>query len=86
MLPLRPGVLAEAISIASTFLQRQSISLTSFLQCLHLLQLRFPVLILYVINWQRKAEHVYFLSMVEKGGAKAFIVTCILLRIINFLP
>ena len=46
MLPSRSGILAEAISIAFTSLQqRQSISLASFLQCSHLHQSRFPVLI-----------------------------------------
>ena len=36
MLPSSSGVLAEAISIASSSLQqRQSISLASFVQCLH---------------------------------------------------
>ena len=42
----RCGILTEEISIASTSLQqRQSISLTSFLQCRHLYQSRFPILI-----------------------------------------
>ena len=48
MLPLCCMILAELISIASTPIslqQWQSISLTSFLQCPHLHQLRFPSLI-----------------------------------------
>ena len=52
MLSMRSGILAEAISIASTCLQqRQSTSLTLFLQFSHSHQSKFPVLILYVINW-----------------------------------
>ena len=31
-----------------------------------------------------KREYVKFLSMVENGGAKVFIVTCISLRMITF--
>ena len=84
MFPSRSGILVEAISIASTSQQRQSISLASFLQCSHLHQSRYPILILYVINRQLKCEYVRFLSMVENGGARDFIVTCIFLRIITF--
>ena len=57
MFPLCSTVLAEAISIASTSLREiQPISLGSFLQCLHLHQSRFPILIVYVINRQLKRE------------------------------
>ena len=46
MLPSRSGILSEAISIAFTSLQqKQSISLASFLQCPHMHQSRFPILI-----------------------------------------
>ena len=46
MLPSCSRILTEAISIAFTSLQqRQSISLASFLQCTHLHQSRFPILI-----------------------------------------
>ena len=46
MLPSRSGILAKAISIASTCLQqRQSISPASSLQFLHLHKSRFPILI-----------------------------------------
>ena len=51
MLPSRCVILAEAVSIAPISLQqRQSISLASLLQCPHLHQSRFPILILYAIN------------------------------------
>ena len=58
MLPSRSGILAEAISIASTSLQqKQSISPDSFLQCPHLYQSKFSIIILlYVINRQLKRE------------------------------
>ena len=71
-------------SIASTSQQRQSIFLAMFLQCPHMHQARFSILILYVIKRELKRKYVQFLSMVENGGAKDFIVTCILLRIITF--
>ena len=46
MLSSHSKILAEAISIAFASLQqRQSISLASFLQCPHLHQSRFPILI-----------------------------------------
>ena len=46
MIPSRSGILAEAISITFTSLQqRQSVSLASILQCPHLHQWRFPILI-----------------------------------------
>ena len=46
MIPSRSGILAEAISITFTSLQqRQSVSLASILQCPHLHQSRFPILI-----------------------------------------
>ena len=98
--PSRCGILAEAISIASTFLQqRQSISLTSFLQCPHLHQLRFPILIcsksaaeaeicLVSFSWF-SLTHVFFLlslklKQLKDGGVKVFIVACIFFRIITF--
>ena len=46
MLSSRSRILAEAINIAFTALQqRQSICLDSFLQCPHLHQSKFPILI-----------------------------------------
>ena len=46
MLPSHSRILAQAATIVSTFLQqKQSISLASILQCLHLYQSRFPILI-----------------------------------------
>ena len=44
-----------------------------------LYQSRFPILVLYVINQQLKGENVQFLSMVQSGGAKDSIVSCIFL-------
>ena len=84
MLTSHSGILAKAIGIASTSLQqRQPVSLTLFLQCLHLHQLRFPILI-HVQNRQLKHEYVQLLSMVECVAAKDFIVTYFFLRIITF--
>ena len=73
--PFALGFSTEVINIASTSLQqRQSISLASVLQSLHLHQSRFPILILYVINQQLKPEYFSCLSMVENGGAKDFVI------------
>ena len=75
---------SQSNRLASTSLQqRQPISLTLFLQCLHLHQLRFPILI-QVQNRQLKHEYVQLLSIVECVGAKDFIVTYFFVRIITF--
>ena len=59
MLPSHSRILTKVISIASTPLQqRQSISLVLFLQCPHLHQSRFPIL----IHQQLKCEYAKFLS------------------------
>ena len=64
MLPLCCMILAELISIASTPIslqQWQSISLTSFLQCPHLHQLRFSVQVKteMVEKWWNKSLHCH---------------------------
>ena len=139
MLPSRSGILAEAISIASTSLkQRQSTSFALFLQRSYLRNSRpelfckkgcpkpatllkkrpwhkyfpgnfakflrilfftehiqwlllafapiviscFNTLVFYEIYRYLKLGYVQFHSMVENGGAKDFVFTCIFLRII----
>ena len=65
MISSRSGILAEVISIAFTSVQqRQSISLASFLQCSHLHQSRFPILI-----FNKAALEAY----VEKYSPKVFL-------------
>ena len=60
MLSSHSKILAEAISIAFASLQqRQSISLASFLQCPHLHQSRFPILI---CNKSTAEAYVQFFS------------------------
>ena len=68
MLLSQCGILANLISIASTFispLQRKSISVASFLQCLHLHQLWLAILIcswsLVSFSWL-SLPHVFFCS------------------------
>ena len=59
MLPSRSGILAEVVGIGPTSQQqRQSISLALFLQCPHLHQSRFPILILYQMYRQPRREYV----------------------------
>ena len=50
----------------------------------HLHQSRFPILIMYVINWHLRREYVQFLPMAQNGRAKDLIFISIYLRIITF--
>ena len=51
----------------------------------HLPRYRFPILVLYIINLQLRCKcGVKILSMMENGGAKDFIASCIFLGIIAF--
>ena len=102
MLPSHCGILAELISIASTSIslqQRQSVSLASFLQCPHLQQLRFPILICNNIgSWSVNIFCFFSMALIstrfflfrlklkwlKNGRTKVFIVTCIFFRIISF--
>ena len=64
MLPSHSGILADAVSIVSISpQQKQSISLASFLQCPHLHQLRFPILL------SNKSAAIAEVSEVATAGA-----------------
>ena len=67
MLTSRFGILAEAINITSTSLQQaQSISLASFLQCLHLHQSIFSIP---VCNKSPAEAYICLVAEVVTGGA-----------------